>query len=284
MFDTKALAEATAEVVRVSVKEATGPLLKRIDELEAQVRSFDVSAEVKAYIDEAIKLLPVPQPPEPLEFTFDIEGAIKDAVALIERPKDGLDGKSVTLDDVRPLILSAVKDAVDAIPKAKDGVDGLDGVGLAGAMIDRDGELNLTTTKGEVIKLGKVVGTDGAKGDPGKNGFSLSDFDVALKEDGRTLEFSFDQGEQAYVVELAIPTMIYRGVFKEGVQYERGDTVTFGGSLWHCNGGDRDGQWKGTTDEKPGDGAKHWTLAAKRGRDGKDFKGPDIKPIGSVKI
>jgi hypothetical protein len=41
----------------------------------------------------------------------------------------------------------------------------------------------------------------------------------------------------------------------------RGDVVTFGGSMWHCNA---------ATEEKPGDGSAAWTLAAKRGRDGKD--------------
>ncbi|MNL68407.1 hypothetical protein D3C87_1931240 [compost metagenome] len=41
--------------------------------------------------------------------------------------------------------------------------------------------------------------------------------------------------------------------------------VTFGGSLWHFNGAEDGGEAS-----KPGDGSKAWTLAAKRGRDGKD--------------
>lgn len=57
----------------------------------------------------------------------------------------------------------------------------------------------------------------------------------------------------------SLPTMIYRGVRQEGRQYYPGDTVTFGGSLWHCNA---------VTDEKPGL-SDNWTLAAKKGRDGK---------------
>ncbi|SAK63559.1 Carbohydrate binding domain protein [Caballeronia pedi] len=59
----------------------------------------------------------------------------------------------------------------------------------------------------------------------------------------------------------ALPVMIYRGVFVAGETYKAGDVVTWAGSLWHCNA---------TTDTKPDTGGDAWTLAAKRGRDGKD--------------
>jgi len=59
-----------------------------------------------------------------------------------------------------------------------------------------------------------------------------------------------------------VPVMIYQGVFKSGQEYLPGDTVTWGGSLWHCDE---------QTQDKPGEaGSKGWTLAAKRGRDGRD--------------
>lgn len=54
----------------------------------------------------------------------------------------------------------------------------------------------------------------------------------------------------------------YRGVHEPNVAYDVGDTVTLGGSLWHCNV---------LTKERPGEGSKAWTLAVKRGRDGKDL-------------
>lgn len=56
-------------------------------------------------------------------------------------------------------------------------------------------------------------------------------------------------------------SMTYRGIFASGTAYNLGDTVTHGGSLWHCNG---------LTKDRPGDGEAAWTLAVKRGRDGKD--------------
>jgi hypothetical protein len=55
--------------------------------------------------------------------------------------------------------------------------------------------------------------------------------------------------------------LTYLGVFQEGKQYEVGELVTWGGSMWHCNE---------ATELKPGEGSKAWTLAVKRGRDGKD--------------
>ncbi|EPZ2885624.1 TPA: phage portal protein, partial [Escherichia coli] len=57
----------------------------------------------------------------------------------------------------------------------------------------------------------------------------------------------------------SLPVMLYRGVFRAGEIYHPGDTVTWGGSLWHCNS---------MTGDKPGDiHSSGWTLAAKRGRD-----------------
>ncbi|STI65202.1 putative portal protein [Escherichia coli] len=51
--------------------------------------------------------------------------------------------------------------------------------------------------------------------------------------------------------------MLYRGVFRAGETYHPGDTVTWGGSLWHCNS---------MTGDKPGEAhSSAWTLAANVG-------------------
>lgn len=79
--------------------------------------------------------------------------------------------------------------------------------------------------------------------------------------DERNFEFSalFNDGTVEKKC-FTIPAQIYRGVHSEGKPYERGDTVTWAGSLWHC---------ETPTDERPGEGGA-WRLAVKRGRDGKD--------------
>lgn len=155
-----------------------------------------------------------------------------------------------------------------------NGKDGADGIGLAAAVQDADGNLVITDTKGGVHKLGAirgkdgrdgidgVNGKDGLAGKDGRDGFSLEHFDAELMEDGRTVLLSFSAKDTIYKVELGMPTMIYRGVWRDGQSYEKGDTVTWGGSLWHCDAT--------STAEKPDSAEKHWTLAAKRGRDGKD--------------
>ncbi|MNV19982.1 hypothetical protein D3C71_1108660 [compost metagenome] len=161
---------------------------------------------------------------------------------------------------------------VAAIPKAKDGENG---IGAAGAFIDRAGNLIITLSNGETRDLGPVVGKDGEPGKPGKDGFNLEDFDASVMDDGRTVLLSFDRGDLSYKVELGFNVMLYCGVFKEGHDYVRGDTVTWGGSLWHCDQ---------PTSEKPGDGSKSWTLCAKKGRDGKDGSIKSEKVFEPVRV
>lgn len=48
--------------------------------------------------------------------------------------------------------------------RTADGKDGKDGIGIAKAEINADGELVITYTDGEVVNLGKVVGADGKDG------------------------------------------------------------------------------------------------------------------------
>jgi hypothetical protein len=59
----------------------------------------------------------------------------------------------------------------------------------------------------------------------------------------------------------AAPTLAYRGVWKEDEEYPAGCFVTYQGSIWHVNV---------TTRSRPGAEAGAYTLAVKRGADGKD--------------
>jgi hypothetical protein len=89
-------------------------------------------------------------------------------------------------------------------------------------------------------------------------------FDIrgSLAGDNRTYMQTVELSDgKAIVSKTKIPTLQHRGVFREGLTYERGDFVQWGGNLWHAN--------EATTD-KPIEGSKTWTLSARRGRDGKD--------------
>ncbi|USA39627.1 hypothetical protein NCF86_00235 [Pelagerythrobacter marinus] len=130
--------------------------------------------------------------------------------------------------------------------------------GFADALIDSEGHLVLVGGDGRTKTLGVVVGKDGDPGPAGRDGLSAEDVDLTVLEDGRTLEFSLTQGDTQYAFELAFPVPLYCGVYREGAEHQKGDMVTWGGSLWHC---DKD------TTQKPG--TEDWTLAVKKGRDAK---------------
>lgn len=139
----------------------------------------------------------------------------------------------------------------------RDGTDGKDAPGFVDVLKD-GGELVLTLQDGRLLRTGI---RDGEKGADGKDGFSLEAFDVDRGTDGRTYILKFDGGDTRHEYELTFPVPVYCGVFKEGDDYVPGDMVTWGGSLWHCDA---------ETKDKPGTDA--WTLAVKKGRDGKDAK------------
>lgn len=239
MIDAKAFGAELAGIV----KAATAPLLARIDALE-----------------KALAERPDPQPG-------------KDG----DPGKDGEDGKSVTIDDVLPTLSKQVADYLATIPAPKDGEPGrdgepgkdgdpgekgADGIGLAGALIDRDGNLVVTLTNGETKALGAVVGKDGAPGDDGKPGRDGIGFDdMTLDYDGeRTFTFLFQRGERIEERKFVAPVMLDRGVYRPEATYTKGDAVTYGGSVWIA---------QTDTRARP-DGSADWRLAVKKGRDGKD--------------
>lgn len=203
-----------ADVVADAVREATVPLLARLDELEKR------------------------ELPAPL------------------KGEKGDKGDSVDMEEVEARIDMAVKSAVNALPAPKDGKRGDDGIGLADALKDAEGNLILVMTDGRTKSLGRV---DGKDGEPGL-GFEHMSVEQINE---RTVRFLFKRDAEEAEVDITFPLPIYRGVFKEGEAYEPGDLTTWAGSLWHLN------EAKGL---KPGAPDSGWQLAAKAGRPGKDAK------------
>lgn len=152
-----------------------------------------------------------------------------------ERGLPGADGKSVTLDDVAPVIEGAI--AKGLLDLERRGMD------LIQRCIDR-------------IEKPK----DGAPGKDGRDAFDLQDIHAELADDGRTLTLAWVRGDERVERQLILPHVIYRGVHQQGRQYQRGDSVTFQGSTWIAM---RDTASKPESDDS-------WRLAVKRGRDGKD--------------
>lgn len=176
-----------------------------------------------------------------------IVSAVEKAVAALPAPRDGKDADPVTEEQ---LAAQVAKHLAAHPPK-----DGADGVGLAGAMIDRTGELVVTTTKGEAIKLGKVVGEDGRDG--------LS-FETARGEYDAERGFVITLAAGERKTELVLPYMVHRGFWREGLGTKAGQSITHDGALWIAK---RDNASRPCLENE-----QDWALAARKGRDGKDGK------------
>jgi len=103
---------------------------------------------------------------------------------------------------------------------------------------------------------------------------ALDGMTVEMQPDGRTLELDFGLYGRRTV---KMPNLVYRGIWKDG-QYERGDAVTWAGSLWIA---ERD------TDSKPGANDSGWRMAVKKGRageDGSDGKIPDGERLSAREV
>lgn len=155
--------------------------------------------------------------------------------------RDGADGKSITVEDLEPVIESKMaawaldferraqdilQRAIDRIPAPKDGRDGRDGI----------------------------------NGKDGRDAFELEDFEAEQDADGRVV-LRFVRGDFRREFTLRLPMFVDRGVYQAGERYERGNGVTWGGCFWLAQ--------KDAPEGKPGESAD-WRLAVKKGRDGKD--------------
>ncbi len=235
----------------------------------------------------------------------EIKEGYADAIAAIPTPKDGVgiqelnvadnvlviklsDGETEVRHELPTIDFDAVvTKAVSQIPVPRDGVDGKDGVGVAGAIIDRDGELIVTNTLGTPFKLGQVVGKDVdmaevmttitkavealPKPKDGVDGIGFDNMDILFDEETKELVVSGEYGDRAKQWKLFVPVLVDRGVFDEKHgRYLKGDGVTYGGSFWIA---------QKETDARPGID-DNWRLSVKKGKDGKDGKIPEPpKPV-----
>ena len=214
--------------------------------------------DIATMVSDAVAAIPAPRDGQPM-----IQELVRNAVAEIPTPKDGKDFDPSML---KQLVEQAVSDAVSAMPAAepgKDGADGRDALALEilpfideeksyprGSYATHNGGLWRAYEKTHGMRgweclVDGVAGIDIQQSE--QRCFTLK----VNRTSGTSETKSFD-----------VPVMIYQGVFKSDQEYLPGDTVTWGGSLWHCDE---------RTQDKPGEaGSKGWTLAAKRGRDGRD--------------
>lgn len=274
-----AVAEAVAALPAPENGKDADPAIIRqmVDEAVAAIPPAEPGKDadpgvVQRMVDEAVAKLPPARDgkdADPDVTAEMVRDEVEKAIAAIPKPKDG---RSVSPEELVPLIeerLSvAVAEAVAAVPLPKDGV------GLAGAVIDRDGNLALTLTDGSIKALGRVVGRDVddhavsahikelvdaiPRPKDGVDGVGFDDLDLVETEEGISLSFT----RAGVAKEFPLPVVVDRGVFKEDGSYRKGNGVTWGGSFWIAQ--------KDAPEGKPDSQNSGWRLAVKRGQNGKD--------------
>lgn len=216
---------------------------------------------------------------DPEKFGEAMGLAIKEATAPLLKQIEDLqrDLKKARVDaydhiqEVKAMIAAPAPGGVGE--PGEKGADGKDGLGLAGAMIDREGSLLITMTNGEVKNLGPVVGRNGTDG---KDGLSLDGFDLEYLPESH--EINVKAVCNGRTKELRYPAGGIRpaGYWREGTKAVAGEAWVNGGSLWICMKG---------TEAKPATNSDAWIIAARAGRDGErgaTGKLPNDTPIKLV--
>lgn len=209
------------------------------DEWEARYAVECLKPLVSEAVCRAVAAIELPPPKDGAPGKDGERGADGDRGEKGEPGRDGVDGKSVTIEDVTPMLDAmftkalldyerrfneAVTKAIAAIPKPKDGVDGL----------------------------------------------SVEDLEV--KHDGLgNVTVAFARGEVRRQFDLRLPCFRDRGVFRDDIKdFRAGDGVTFGGSYWIAQRDNPEGKpGDGAADGEKGKGNGHWRLAVNKGRDGR---------------
>lgn len=291
-------AQSLMAAVAVVVKEVRAEMQSAIDALASELRVtnealISANAEIgrqAAQIKELIER-PAPQIPAPVEIdisgfaTVELLNQLREPITLeIDRlsgtmkavledhdsrervAAENTEKLEAALAELPDAVKSAVSEAVAAlppvqIPEVKDGEPGRDAVQLdILPAIDEAKSYPRGTYARHAGGVWKAYrNTDGMHGwECVLRG--VKSVSVAMANE-RTLTITTEMTDGEPVVkEISIPTVIDRGPHTDAAEYEPGDAVTYGGSLWIAQ--------KSAPVGRPGDvGSDGWRLAVRRGRD-----------------
>ena len=255
------------------IGKALAPIVAKQVDIERRIKNQldSFGAAIKQEVEQAVAALPpakagVDGTSVTLE---DVAPLIRAAVAQIPIPKDGENGTSVTVGQVLPML----KEWFDALPKPKDGADGksvtIDDVRL---MLQAEQATHLLEIERRANdRIDRCIDRiekprDGKDGRDGADGLGFDDFEPIF--DGRrTFTLRCSRGDKVKEWSWKMPVVIECGVYVSSKEYEQGDGVTCGGNYWIA---------LKDTSARPGDNNTDWRLAVRKGRDGKD--GVDVKP------
>ena len=238
-------------------------VLDNHDELHAQITKVELGHDALiATVDDrfktfvgpfndriaALEARPPPPPGEPGAPGRDGERGEKGADGLAgkdgERGSDGRDG--------RDALALEILDGVDETRRYQRGTVATFRGGLIRAFRATD-------------PLGAGVGLERAGWHVLMNG--IAEMASELQNEREFVQRTVFTNGAVNEVRTRLATPLYQGIWKKGVDYHTGDSVTYGGSSFIAQ--------RDTTDEAP-ETNDAWRLAVKRGRDGKN--GKDGKP------
>jgi hypothetical protein len=186
---------------------------------------------------------------------------------------DGKDGKSVSIDEVKSMSEEWLSQNIQQPKDGRDGVDGTHGKDAADIDVLPSIDETKSYPKGTWASYrGGLIKSVRDTYPIGEKSLIESGWDIVVQgiqaievhtlNDGEFAIKSVLTSGQDHITKMTVPTMIYKGVWKESHgMYNKGHTVTQSGSLWVC---------LKATDTKPGS-SDDWQLAVKKGVDGKDL-------------
>lgn len=205
--------------VALTVREAVSAIPVPRDGKDADIETLKAIAAASAR--EAVAVIPIPQNGKDADQPAIVSQVFDLVMRAMPKPQDG---KSVTVEDVKPLLEAEVQHWEHAFERrCQDVLERL---------------------------AARYKGKDGA------DGFTVEDLDLSLQDDGRTIVVALKAaGGRVVRKELALVGMTQdREVFKSGAAYKRGDCVTYGGSYWCA---------KCDTEEPPKGPSNAWRLVMK---------------------
>ena len=282
--ELEAQAEFLAPVIAAAVAKAVAPLKERIAELtdwnnDLTKRLDELPEPVSPDLGAIAKLVELPEVKDGKDAEpVDLEAVAKAAAALIVLPevKDGKDAEPVDLEAVAALVTLPEPEKVDVeaiaraaaalvpVPEVKPPQDGRDAIDL---------EILPTIDEAKQYPRGTYAAHRGGLWKSFERTHGMRGWEcivdgvdaVNIAQDGER-EFSVTLAKSSgheVVQKFAMPIQIYKGVFREGDQYDAHDNVTWAGSQWTST--------KSQNTDKPGT-SDAWTLTVKAGRNGKDLR------------
>lgn len=254
------------------------------------VSAEDVAPLISAEVAKAIESLPAPKDGRDGKDAPAVDTAAL-AAEVLAQVRVPVDGKSITVEDVQPMLAEIVGEAVAALPKAKDGesvpveqvqrmVDEAVTKAVAAIPVPKDGEHGRDALDIEILPAinetrryarGTYACHRGGiwramRSTEGMDGWECivdgdADDEVELGADLRTFTLRKVKSSGRVIEKsFTVPVVIHKGVFKADEQYQPGDAATWDGSTWIA---------QRETKDKPGT-SDAWRLSTKRGRDGRD--------------